>query len=141
MSWYGAVEYCNWLSAQDGYDPCYTVNGTSVTCNWNADGYRLPTEAEWEYAAKGGDLHEGFTYSGDEVMANVGWYAGNSAGYTHPVANRKPNGKGLYDMSGNVWEWCWDWYDEDYYDVSPQWNPTGASNGTYKLRRGGSWMS
>jgi formylglycine-generating enzyme required for sulfatase activity len=116
-----------------------------VTWNREADGYRLPTEAEWEYAAKGGDESPGdFVFPGTNTQAEVAWYAVNSGGTTHTVGTKEPNSLGLYDMSGNVWEWCWDWYG-DYVATIPsnpttsQSNPTGAYVGSRRVVRGGSW--
>lgn len=105
VSWYDAVEFCNALSEYLGYEPVYTRDGSSVTWNENANGFRLPTVEEWQYAAKGG---ENYKYSGSDNLDSVGWYADNSGDGTHPVAQKKSNQYGLYDMSGNVYEWCWD---------------------------------
>lgn len=105
VSWYDAVEFCNALSEYLGYEPVYTRDGSSVTWNENANGFRLPTVEEWQYAAKGG---QNYGYSGSNNLNSVGWYYSNSGNRTHPVAQKKPNGYGLYDMSGNVYEWCWD---------------------------------
>lgn len=107
VSWYDAVEFCNALSEYLGYEPVYTRDGSSVTWNENANGFRLPTVEEWQYAAKGG---ENYKYSGSDNLDSVGWYADNSGYGTHPVAQKKSNHYGLYDMSGNVCEWCWDSY-------------------------------
>ncbi len=139
VSWYDAVKYCNWLSEQAGLPKAYSISGTSVNWNQNAEGYRLPTEAEWEYAARGGKHSRGYKYAGSNNVGEVGWYSGNSGGKTHPVKGKKANELGLYDMSGNVWEWCWDWYDSDYYSISPGGNLTGPSSGSYRVIRGGSW--
>ena len=101
--------------------------------------FRLPTEAEWEYAARGGNKSQGYTYAGSNNLNEVAWYCDNSNSKTHPVGQKKPNELGIYDMSGNVWEWCQDWYNGDYYKNSPANNPTGPTSGTYRVLRGGSW--
>ena len=101
--------------------------------------FRLPTEAEWEYAARGGNKNKGYKYSGSNTIGDVAWYNSNSSAMTHQVGTKAPNELGLYDMSGNVWECCSDWYDENYYSSSPSNNPTGPSSGSYRVDRGGSW--
>ncbi|MCI5125524.1 MAG: formylglycine-generating enzyme family protein [Candidatus Electrothrix sp. AR5] len=99
--------------------------------------YRLPTEAEWEYACRGNDWYQ---YSGGDDLDAVAWYKDNSGGTTHPVGEKQVNAFGLYDMSGNVWEWCNDWYGEKYYTASPKENPTGPTSGSHRVIRGGSWV-
>jgi sulfatase modifying factor 1 len=122
------VEQVSWNDTQDFIRRLNGKTGKS---------YRLPTEAEWEYAARSGGQRE--KYSGGNDLDRVAWYNANSGGKTHTVGTKAPNGIGLYDMSGNVWEWCQDWYGEKYYNDSPRSNPQGPSSGQYRVLRGGSW--
>ena len=136
ISWYDAIYFCNKLSEKKGLQPVYAVNGKidvrkwgykphnmdeidgEITQNIFADGYRLPTVEEWQYAAKGG---ENYRYSGSDDIDKVAWYEGNSNDVTHPVAQKKPNGYGLHDMSGNVYECCWDSFGNYHYVCGGCW--------------------
>jgi sulfatase modifying factor 1 len=146
VTWYDAVAYCNWLSEKEGLNSCYSGKGRLTQCDFSADGYRLPTEAEWEYAARGGQKSQGYIYAGSDNPGDVAWYADNSGGKIYPVAQKQPNELGLYDMSGNLFEWCWDWYGRDYYASSPASDPTGPPPPNTgrpwehnRARRSGSW--
>jgi formylglycine-generating enzyme required for sulfatase activity len=140
VSWYDAVEYSNWLSERRGKRRVITGNKTDgYTMQSGVIGYRLPTESEWEYAARGGSKSKGSVYAGGDSLALVGWCRENSGGRTHPVGEKMANELGLYDMSGNVWEWCWDWYGEYKKDALE--NPKGAEKGAYRVYRGGGWGS
>ena len=124
------VEYVSWNDCQDFIRKLNAQTGQN---------FRLPTEAEWEYAARGGNKSRGYKYSGSNNIGDVAWYTDNSSYKTHDVKTKSPNELGLYDMSGNVWEWCQDWYGS--YGSSAQTNPTGASSGSRRVYRGGSWSS
>jgi formylglycine-generating enzyme required for sulfatase activity len=140
VNWYEAAQFCNKLSDNEGLNRAYNISGTDVTLNDGANGYRLPTEAEWEYAARGGQQSLGSEYSGASNVDAVAWYVDNSGSSSHPVGGKMANELGLYDMSGNVWEWCWDWYGSSSYPSSTN-NPMGASSGSYRVMRGGSWYN
>ena len=149
VDWYDAVEYMNWLSSKKGKTASYEINKMQkdtnsrfddkqwlVTWDSTAIGYRLPTEAEWEYAAKGGKQKQSYKYAGSDTIEEVGWY---DKSRTQAVAQLKANALGIYDMSGNVWEWCYDWYGN--YPSSPQKNPQGPKNGLNRVLRGGGWIN
>ncbi|MDR0300892.1 MAG: formylglycine-generating enzyme family protein [Treponema sp.] len=160
VSWYDAIVFCNKLSMAEGLTPAYRMAGSTNPDDWGAvpenyndrsrakwdavevvgaTGYRLPTEVQWEYAAKGGKgSPKAYTYSGSNTAGDVAWYADNSGEKTHEVGKKKANGLGLYDMSGNVWEWCWDWYGG--YSSDTQTDPTGAVSGDNRVIRGGCWI-
>jgi formylglycine-generating enzyme required for sulfatase activity len=142
VSWYDAVEYCNWRSKKEGLRPAYSVAGSTVAMIEAANGYRLPTEAEWEYAARGGVQWalQPYLYAGSDNLEEVGWFGKNSAGSTHPVGSKKANALGLFDMSGNAGEWCWDFYSKDYYAKASGENPLGPPTGTTHVYRGGYWF-
>jgi len=135
VSWFEAVKFANALSNRAGYEACYGISGESVTFKGlGCRGYRLPTESEWEYAARSGAET---LYAGGDDLDPVGWYDGNSGGRTHRVGQKRANAWGLYDMSGNVWEWVWDRYEK--YPRGMVSDPTGPSSGSYRVKRGGDW--
>ena len=117
------------------WDDCQTF--ISRLNELTGETFRLPTEAQWEYAARGGNKSKGYTYSGSNVIDDVAWYYSNSSSTTNPVKTKVPNELGIYDMTGNVWEWCSDWY--DFYSSAAQTDPTGPAKGSYRVSRGGSW--
>jgi len=181
VSWYGSVAYCNWRSSEEGYENCYNLS--TWDCNFSKHGYRLPTEAEWEYAARGGLSGKRFPWADPNITHSLANYyspgsypydVSPTSGY-HPLWNGSypytspvgffdgtmkdkvdynwpgsdtsyqttsgANGYGLYDMAGNAWEWCNDWYDSGYYYTSPYDNPEGPASGSYRVLRGGGWSS
>ncbi len=159
VSWYAILKYCNLRSMAEGLTPVYSISGSTnpanwgtpiswntawnwAICNWSANGYRLPTEAEWEYAARGATNTPDYLYSGsNDINVVAGYYDNNTPYGSKPVGAKAPNVLGLYDMSGNVYEWCWDWYSDTYYSSSPSNNPTGPASGSCRVLRGGLWNS
>lgn len=164
VSWYDAIIFCNKLSLKNHLEPAYSINGeknpdlwgtvprldstaeekslwNQIQWNQNADGYRLPTEAEWEYAANGASFYNGNIFSGSDEILDVAWHQNNGEQKTHICGTKQPNQLGLYDMNGNVWEWCWDWYGR--YNDGGKKNPTGAEMDASgkKVRKGGSFKS
>ncbi len=164
VTWWDALAYANAVSRAAGLRPCYRLRGCTgktgagARCSgvevlapgadpYRCEGYRLPAEAEWEYAYRAGTTTA--FYNGpitkprgrDPKLDAIGWYRENSDDHPHPVASKAPNAWGLYDMAGNVWEWCWDWYGEHYYAHSPVENPHGPASGTTHVERGGPWSN
>jgi formylglycine-generating enzyme required for sulfatase activity len=138
ISWLDAVRFCNTLSEREVRNPYYRIDGDAVTIA-GGDGYRLPTEAEWEYACRAGTTTR-FSFGDDEsALGQYAWYSANSNSQTHPVGEKQPNAFGLYDMHGNVWEWCWDGYAADYYQQAPAGDPRGPGPAAHRVSRGGSW--
>jgi formylglycine-generating enzyme required for sulfatase activity len=139
VTWVQAANYCNARSKAEGLQPCY--NEDTAECNFDADGYRLPTEAEWEYACRAG-MESDYSFGNDtRWLGDFAWFADNADKKTHPVGQKRPNPWGLYDMHGNVAEWCNDNYGKEYYASSPDKNPRGPAEGKQNVLRGGSWKS
>ena len=153
VNWCEAIIYCNTLSTMQGLTPCYNIGSITdlrtcdysspvwkrISCNFNANGYRLPTEAEWDYAARGGKNCDPYKYSGSSDINKVAWYGENSDITTHIVGTKAPNSLGLYDMCGNVMEWCWDYFENELPQGS-QLNPHGPQIGNLHAKRRGSWL-
>lgn len=158
VSWFHAIEYCNRRSLQQGLTPCYSYgshgtnpadwpeswnyfgsNHEQITCNWDADGYRLLTEMEWLYVARGGNLSQGYAYSGGNNPDALAWHSGNAGDTTHEVGTKTANELGIFDMNGNVWEWIWDIYGP--LPGTAQTNPRGAASGDNRMLKGGSWQN
>lgn len=142
ISWVEAVMYCNWLSNISGLERCYIISRENKTVSvkfiQNAKGYRLPTEAEWEFAARGGVKSKNFAYCGSDTPAAVAWFI-DSGKQLQEVGQKEPNELGIYDMSGNALEWCYDFYDNNYYKENVSDNPKGPNIGTSRVCRGGSY--
>ena len=143
ISWHEAVAFCNALSKLEGLTPAYSGSGNDFKWDMEADGYRLPTEAEWEYACRAGTETDFYTGNTEADLANAAWYYGNidfdEVSTTHPKGLKNNNSFGLYDMHGNVAEWCWDWWAE--YSATAQTDPTGPETGWGRVIRGGAWNS
>ena len=166
VNWYDCVKWANAHSEMEGLIACYTLDGEVCrtnnsavpVCDWQANGYRLPTEAEWEKAARGGGANRRFSwsdssrishsranyyaYGGESYDDSTGFHPGYSSGgypYTSPAGSFAANGYGLHDMTGSLYEWCWDWYSSTYYASSPDTDPHGPASGSYRVRRGGCW--
>jgi len=139
VRWSDAVNYCNTRSLQEGLQPCYDTE--TWECNFNVKGYRLPTEAEWEYVCRAGTNTKFHFGNNLNDLKNFSWFKENSGGRPRPVGQKLPNPWGIFDLYGNVWEWCNDYYKVDYYQESPEKNPKGPVTGDNKVLRGGSWDS
>ncbi len=139
VTWSGAARFCNARSLDEGLTPCY--NTDTWECDFSATGYRLPTEAEWEYACRAGSTTQYYYGDNPEATRSFAWFDDNSEEHPHPVGQRKPNAWNLFDMAGNVWEWCNDYYGAKYYRESPADNPRGPKEGEKRVLRGGAWSA
>jgi len=139
VTWLQAVRYCNARSLAEGLGPCY--DAAALKCNFDATGYRLPTEAEWEYACRAGTTGDYFFGNDPRELRKFAWFADNARKATHPVGRAQPNAWGLHDMQGNLSEWCNDYYDEGHYQRREGENPRGPARQNYRVLRGGNWDS
>jgi formylglycine-generating enzyme len=137
VRWSDAVRFCNKRSERERLRPCYDLK--TWKCDFDADGYRLPTEAEWEYACRAGTSTAYFFGDDPAKLGDYGWFDKNSGGHPRPVGQKQPNAWGLFDICGNLWEWCNDFYRVDYYGESPLTDPRGPDAGQTKVVRGGAW--
>ncbi len=137
VRWSDAVKFCNARSRLEGLESCYNLE--TWECNFDANGYRLPTEAEWECACRAGAKTAYFLGDNPSQLADYAWFEKNSGGHPQPVGQKKPNAWGLYDICGNLWQWCNDFYGVDYYGQSPQQDPRGPKEGDTRVVRGGAW--
>jgi formylglycine-generating enzyme required for sulfatase activity len=140
VSWFDAIEFCNALSRKESLPLFYKIEGQTIeVADWNGTGYRLPTEAEWEYTCRAGTTTRYSFGVSENALDQYAWYSADSSSKPHPVGQKRPNSWGLHDMHGNVWEWCWDGYDADYYKQSPAIDPRGPERAAGRVIRGGSW--
>ena len=137
LRWSDALKFCNKRSEVEGLQSCYDLK--TLKCNFDANGYRLPTEAEWEYACRAGTTTAYFFGDAPTRLGDYAWFDKNSGGHPRPIGQKQANPWGLYDMIGNVWEWCNDCYKVDYYQESPKQDPRGPNEGQNKVLRGGAW--
>lgn len=137
VRWSDAVKFCNKRSESEGLKPCYDLK--TWACNFEANGYRLPTEAEWEYACRAGTSSAYFFAETPAKLSGYAWFDKNSGGHPRPVGEKQSNPWGLYDICGNLWQWCNDFYAVDYYKKSASKDPRGPNDGKTKVVRGGAW--
>jgi len=137
VRWSDAVKFCNARSRAEELKPCYNLD--TWECDFDADGYRLPTEAEWECACRAGTKTAYFFGDSASQLGDYAWFEKNSGGHPQPVGQKKPNAWGLYDICGNLWQWCNDFYGVEYYQQSPKENPRGPKEGDSRVVRGGAW--
>jgi len=140
VTWYDALRFCNALSKSEGLEPVYSDIDGNLSADFSANGYRLPTEAEWEYACRAGTTTRYYTGESVGDLGRCAWFSGNADGHPRNAGQLEANTFGLQDMHGNVFEWCWDWYGANYYGQAENTNPRGPEGGEEKVCRGGSWF-